>query len=160
MIQKLSEFDYSGADRRIEKELAKDKSIDGQHRALTARVLRPALQNKQYWLEKLLISSQDRTVTELYAISNGLFPVSQIQSSRQLAEDIISYIPDVATQEHSIQEQLVGLFSNECSARGIQRLKQAREIFGNAGNVILDGIKDRVQQTERCIAITSGLSSE
>ena len=106
MIQKLNEFSYPGADKRIEQELAKDISADGKYSALTARVLQPGLQNKQYWLEKLLISSHDRTITELYAISDGLFPVSQLQLSRQLAEDIISYIPDVASEPYAIQEQV------------------------------------------------------
>ena len=157
MIQKLSEFDYPGADQRIEQELTNDKSADGQHYALTARVLKPTVQSKQYWLKVLLISSKNRTATGLYAISSGLFPVSQMQLSRQLAEEIISYIPDVTAQPHAIQEQLAGLFANECSNKGVQRLKQTQETFSNAENVILQGIKNSLQQTERCIAMTSGL---
>ena len=156
MIQKLSEFNAANTEKRIKRELVRDKSIDGKYQALTARVLQPALHNKRYWLEKLLIPSRDRTVTELYAVSNGLFPISQLQQSRQLAEDIISYIPDVALQPQAIQEQLAGLFANECSGRGIQRLKQAQATFTKAGNVILDGVKSSMQQTEHCMAITSG----
>ena len=159
MIQKLSEFGYKDIDRRIGQELTRDKSSAGRTRALTARVLKPSMKNKQYWLEKLLISSQDQTVTDLYAISDGLFPISQLQQSRKLAEDIISYIPDVATQPHAIQEQLAELFVNECSDTGIQRLHKAQETFTNAGNVILNGLKDSLQQTEHCMAITSGLEN-
>ena len=158
MIQKLSEFGYPDADKRVEQELVNDKSAQGKHNALTARVLKPGLQNKQLWLETLLISSGNQTVTELYAISDGLFPVSQLQLSRQLASDIISYVPDVAKQPYAIQNQLARLFANECSGKGLQRLRQARDVYRDASNVIINGLKDSLQQTERCIAITSGLA--
>ena len=157
MIKTLNGFNWPDAEQRIARELKKDGSEEGQQYAIAAKAIRPSLENKRYWINELLNPDKLRSPSVLDAISDDLFPVNQIKQSRFLAQEIFSFIPQVAQKDHGVQEQFGKLLVNECSAEGIRHLDQTIEKYHDFSSIILNALKDNRQQTERCISMSENI---
>lgn len=153
----LGEYGHESFLRLFAAERERDRSDEGQRRALAVEVGQPNRELKARWIAALLDESQTPTLAEFRAVAAGLFPSSQFELQLQASDTVLASLKTVSdSRDQAFFPSFVGgLLGPLCSSAYLERLDNTIAKSESLHPIIVRLLKDSRFETARCLRIAA-----
>lgn len=157
IVFRLNRFAFGDYQTLLDIEKERDQSDVGIKRSEASMAIRPDIEVKRQWLDRLLKEPKIQSFDLAKNILRALFPDSQKEIHKQFADEILGSLPDLAKIAESQYVAYVArtLLPEHCDAQSSMWFKKYMPLYQDLDPLITKVIKVSNQENERCIAINN-----
>ncbi|OIO06918.1 MAG: aminopeptidase N [Elusimicrobia bacterium CG1_02_63_36] len=160
-LKQLHRFGYPEAAARVAAEAKRDGSSRGQKNAISAAVVADDWNAKKAWLDESIDPDTKKSLADLKAAMNWVFPYEQAAHRRRFASTYFSQLPIL---EKTRPHEFLGAFAEKlvpatCSPADEKPLADFIDAHPNFDAVAIKDIKVAKQENARCVKVRALIES-
>ena len=161
ILRRLNRYDYPGAARRVDAELARDKSDAGQAAALAAVVSRPDPAVKAEWLATIQDLQTTLPFSKVRTAMAYLYPAEQHDLAERTAGARLAQLAQLDRTAGPVYMRTYGpaLIPSGCTPQSVARLQAAADAGRGLSAGTRRALLDALQEDGRCVTIRQAMTA-